>query len=131
MRIHVSKIIPLLYLRKDEFLKENVLHVFVLCQGVLPRGIVLPKWPIWAHLSYSGSYNVSEPRKAFFRQAGVALLCFRRAHRFTPKPLHFPPCTPESQVCALPHFGLSNYGASQHTFDLALGQREVFCRNAA
>ena len=33
---------------------------------------VLPKWPLWAHLFYSVFYNVSELRRACFRQARVA-----------------------------------------------------------
>ena len=38
-----------------------MLLVGALCWRIMGR-TVLPKWPLWAHLFYSGFYNVSELR---------------------------------------------------------------------
>ena len=70
---------------------------------------VLPKWPFWAHLFYSVFYNVSELRRACFRQARASLEpCFRQAHCFVQGPLRSLPVPPKSHMRPLPHLGVSD-----------------------
>ena len=73
------------------------------CQAHFGR-TVLPKWPLWAHLFYAVFYNISELRRACFRQARVARAVLPPGALFRARAFALPPCAPKSQ---LPHLGLS------------------------
>ena len=78
------------------------------CQKNFGR-TVLPKWPLWAHLFYSVCfYSVSELRSACFRQARVARAVLLASALFRAAAFAFPPCTPRSHMCPLPHLGFSD-----------------------
>ena len=76
------------------------------CQAHFGR-TVLPKWPFWAHLFYAVFYSISELRRACFRQAHVARAVLLPGALFRARAFALPPCAPKSQLCPLPHLGLS------------------------
>ena len=68
----------------------------------------LSKWPLWAHLLYSVSYNVSELRRACFRQARVTRAVLPPGALFRARPFALPPGAPRSHMRPLPHLGVSD-----------------------
>ena len=70
---------------------------------------VLPKWPFWAHLLYSVFYNVSELRRACFRQARVAQAVLLPGALFHAGAFMLPPWRPQIPHVPAPTFGAFRY----------------------
>ena len=69
---------------------------------------VLPRWPIWALLFYSVLHNVSELRRACFRQARVTQAVILPGALFHAEAFAISPCAavPLNPTCACSHIGV-------------------------
>ena len=71
---------------------------------------VLPKWPILGASPFNSVfYNVSELRRACFRQARVARAVLPPGALFRAGALALPPCAPKSHIWGFPHLGFSEF----------------------
>ena len=77
-----------------------------------------PKWPFWAHLSYS-VFTVFQSLGGHASKTGACRMkpCCRQAHCFVQGPLRFFPVFPLNPTCTrCPHLGPSNLSGLKRAF---------------